>query len=199
MKAGSNAEVVCRGEGGKCNLCMPYWSAKTMFTLDMLEVLLPPPSFCAAREHSIACISMAHGLPPHSPSAPTTSVLRSPTRQVLWKIVCLFPCFHFSSFVSFWFFFSFIFCCSCVCVLFFCVSRPFRCLFICIVVRSCFLFLVAGSTLALALAPASASASASAQLLLSFSWLHLPGPTLPMTALAALSCVLFYLHLFIND
>lgn len=90
-----------------------------MFTLDMLEVLLPPPSFCAAREHSIACISMAF---PHIPPLPLPPCARSPTRQVLWKIVCLFPCFHFSSFVSFWFFFSFIFCCSCVCVVFLCFS-----------------------------------------------------------------------------
>lgn len=116
---------------------------------------------------------MAHGLPmsPLSASLP----LCSPTRQVLWKIVCLFPCFHFSSFVLVFLFF--IFCCF-LCV-FLCVSRPFHCLFICIVVRSCRLFLVPGSTLALALAAASASASAWAQLLLSFSWLHLPGPLCP--------------------
>lgn len=140
-----------------------------MFTLDMLEVLLPLASFSAAREHSMLAFPwpMASPCPLSLPLFPSAH----PLAKCCGKL-CVF--FHvFISRLSFWFFFFFLFCC------FLCVSRPFHCLFICIVVRSCRLFLVPGSTLALALAAAAASASAWAQLLLSFSWLHLPGPLCP--------------------
>lgn len=142
----------------------------------MLEVLLPLASFSAAREHSM----LAFPWPMASP-CPLSLSLSSPLLTHSPSAVENCVSFSMFSFLVFRFGFSFFFIFFCFLCVFLCVSRPFHCLFICIVVRSCRLFLVPGSTLALALAAAAASASASAwaQLLLSFSWLHLPGPLCP--------------------
>lgn len=94
-----------------------------MFTLDMLEVLLPPPSFCAAREHSIACISMAHGLPPHSPSAPPppcAPLTHSPSAVENCMSFSMFSFLVFRFVLVFFFFYFLLF--LCVCVVFLCFS-----------------------------------------------------------------------------
>lgn len=151
--------------------------------LDMLEVLRAPrpPWSLQPLSARIPCLH-CHGGPWRMPFlAPPL-----PPGQVLWKIVCLFPCFHFSSFVFFLlFFFLFLLPISLPVYLH---SRSF-----------CFVsfFLVPDTTLALALA----TAPAPAQLALS-SWVApggLPGPRPRPTPTSRLSCVLFYLHLFIND
>lgn len=163
-----------------------------MFTLDMLEVLLPLASFSAAREHSMLAFPwpMASPCPLSLPLFPSAH----PLAKCCGKL-CVF--FHvFISRLSFW-------------LVFFYFLLFFVCFFVCFSPISLPVYLHSRSFLpslpcarldfgfgfSSSISISISLGSAAAQLQLApLTW-----PTLPTSALAAVSCFLFYLHLFIND